>query len=492
LIFAALSAVSALALVGAAPAISSEAAATTVRVSAKEFSFKVSRKSVPRGKVRFVVTNIGQIPHDFVIAKKKTPLLKHGEHATLTVQFKSRGRYAYRCSVAGHAAIGMRGVLAVGKPVSGKTGPPPPVPSPPAPTGIAVTSIGSFDRPDFVTAPPGDGHRVFVVEQRGIVKEVLDGVVQAEPFLDIERYVFAESETGLLSLAFAPDYATSGKFYVYFNDHVGNHNINVVEFKRSPVNPDIADPSSYRQVLTIEKPWENHNAGMMEFGPDGYLYIAVGDGDSGILHPPGAFGQTLDDLLGSILRIDPSEQPDAAPYGVPSGNPFAKIPGDRPEIWAYGLRNPWRFDLDPVTGDLYLGDVGEGEQEEIDLIPAGRSGENFGWPCFEGNKPFDATQTCANAVAPVLAYDHSAGACGVIAGVVARDPRLPNLTGRMLYADLCLGEIRSLRFADGSLAEDVPIEAKVAEPTSFGKDALGRIYVTSLADNAVYRLDPVP
>jgi glucose/arabinose dehydrogenase len=150
----------------------------------------------------------------------------------------------------------------------------------------------------------------------------------------------AESETGLLSLAFAPDYATRGRFYVYFNGHEGNHDVNVVEFQRSASDPNVADRDSYRLLLTIHKPWENHNAGMMEFGPDGYLYIAVGDGDGGVLNPPGAFAQTLDDLLGSILRIDPRPQPSGAPYGIPPDNPFVGVGGARPEIWAYGCGIP--------------------------------------------------------------------------------------------------------------------------------------------------------
>jgi glucose/arabinose dehydrogenase len=235
------------------------------------------------------------------------------------------------------------------------------------------------------------------VEQTGVIRQLVDGVLLERPFLDITRYVSWASETGLLSMAFAPDYATSGRFYVYFNDHVGNQNVNVVEFRRSTVDPEVADPNTYRQVLTIEKPWENHNAGMMEFGRDGDLYIAVGDGDSGVLHWPGAFAQTLDDLLGDILRIDPSQQPNGAPYRVPPDNPFVGVAGARPEIWAYGLRNPWRFDIDRTTGDLYLGDVGEGQMEEIDVIPGGHGGENFGWPCFEGSVPFDTTASVRTA-----------------------------------------------------------------------------------------------
>jgi glucose/arabinose dehydrogenase len=480
-------------LVAPAGATAGGTAVTTVRVTARDYSFRLSRSSVPRGMTRFVVTNGGAVPHDFALAGRKTKLLKHGERATLLVKLPTARRVNYRCTVVGHAAIGMKGQLVVGKPrPSGNGQPPAPPPPPPADAAVSLTPIGKFNRPVFVTAPPHDSHDLFVVEQQGVVRLVVDGTLRERPFLDITPWVNSESETGLLSLAFAPDYETSGRFYVYFNDHVGNHNINVVEFRRSSVDPEVADPYSYRQVLMIEKPWENHNAGMMQFGTDGDLYIAVGDGDSGVLHKPGAFAQTLDDLLGSILRIDPTQQPDGSAYGVPSDNPFVGVAGDRPEVWAYGLRNPWRFDLDPVTGDLYLGDVGEGNQEEIDLIPAGTSGENFGWPCFEGKAVFDPTSTCVDSVPPLFAYDHSGGACGVIAGDVVRDPRLPGLAGRLLYSDLCTGAIRSIEVADGALVEDAPIDVTVPEPTSFGTDGVDRIYVTSLADGGVYRLDPAP
>ena len=290
-------------------------------------------------------------------------------------------------------------------------------------------------------------------------------------------------------MAFAPDYSQSGLFYVYFTSRVGNGDVNVVEFRRIEANPSLADSDSGRLVLEIVKPWENHNGGMMQFGPDGYLYVSVGDGDSGVLHEPGAFAQTVDDLLGNILRIDPRQSGDE-PYTVPPGNPFVGAPGARPEIWAYGLRNPWRFWIDPVTGDMYVGDVGLGAREEIDYVAGGRGGgENFGWPCFEGGLPFDTAATCTSPVPPLLEYDHSGGECGVIAGLVLRDPRLPALDGSFLYADLCGGELRTLRAAAGALVETEDVGIKVQAPDSFGQDALRRVYVATL-DGAVYRIDP--
>ena len=481
-------------VMGGAPAIprpaqrSKAKPVTTVQVTAREFSFKLSRTALPVRTTRFIVTNAGTVTHDFVIAGRKTRILAHGQRASLLLPFRKAGRYPYRCSVAGHAALGMKGVLVVGNP---KPAPPPPPPPPVPPNGVKLTKVATFDQPVLATSPPGDEHRLFVVELSGVIRELVDGVPLDRPFLDITRYVSSASETGLLGLAFAPDYATSGRFYVYFNDHVANGNVNVVEFRRSTVDPDVADPNTYRQVLTIEKPWENHNAGMMEFGPDGYLYVAVGDGDSGVLHRPGAFAQTLDDLLGNILRIDPSQQPDGAPYGVPADNPFVGVADARPEIWAFGLRNPWRFDIDRRTGDLYLGDVGEGTEEEIDIIPGGHGGENFGWPCFEGSVAFDATASCPNSVPPVVAFFHGKD-CSVIGGVVVRDPRLPQLAGRFLYGDLCSGNIRSLLYQGGKVVSDEPTGATLPQTTSFGEDGLGRIYVMSLEPPALYRLDPAP
>jgi glucose/arabinose dehydrogenase len=478
---------------GARPAHSRRAAiVATVRVTAREFSFALSRKTVPVGTVRFVVTNAGAIGHDFVIVGRRTRVLGHAQRATLLVRFPRGGSYGYRCSVPGHAAVGMKGVLVVGKRHKSGAAPPvkpPPAQPPPTPTGVTLTKIGTFVRPIEATAPPGDEHRLFVVEQTGVVRVMVDGVLLDRPFLDISDLVYAESETGLLSLAFAPDYATSGRFYVYFNGHEGNHDVDVVEFRRSS-DPNVADRDSYRLVLAIHKPWENHNAGMMEFGPDGYLYIAVGDGDSGVLNPPGAFAQTLDDLLGSILRIDPASQPNGAPYGIPPDNPFVAVAGARPEIWAYGLRNPWRFDINAANGDLYVGDVGEGTQEEIDVIPGGHGGENLGWPCFEGTAVFDASASCPNSVPPTLSYDHNKG-CSVIGGVIARDPRLPQLDGRFVYGDLCSGAIRSMLYADGHVLDDASVGPFLGQVMAFGEDGLGRIYASSLADRSLYRLDPV-
>jgi glucose/arabinose dehydrogenase len=465
-----------------------------VRVTARDFSYALSRRSVPPGRVRFVVTNKGAAPHDFAIAGRKTPILRPGRRAVVDVVFGKSGAFRFRCTVPGHAALGMKGVLTVTKRPARTT----PATAPRTSTAVATTSpaaavqlvrIGDFARPVHVGAPPGDEHRLFVVEQRGTIQVLVDGQPGATQFLDLTDQVKEVSERGLLAIAFAPDYAESGRFYVDYTDQVGNGDVNVVELRRSPTNPNLADRGSARPILHIVKPYENHNAGMLQFGPDGYLYVAVGDGDSGVINKPGAFAQTRDDLLGNILRIDPLAPSGAAPYAIPPSNPFAGERDVRGEVWAYGLRNPWRFWIDPPTGDLYVGDAGLGGPEEVDYAAGNPGGLNFGWPCFQGTVPFDAAESCANPVPPVYEYDHGGGRCTIIGGVVVRDPRLPGLEGRYLFADYCDGKIHSMRVVDGKAIEVRDLGLQVAALSSFGVDGIGRVYVTS-TDGGVYRLDP--
>jgi glucose/arabinose dehydrogenase len=473
---------------GAAPAT------TNVLVTAYDFRFTLSRPSVPAGPVRFTVVNRGVFPHDFAIGGRKTRLLKHGERAVLTLVFRRPTRLAYRCTVPGHAAAGMKGVLTVGRP---RTPPPTttttaaqPTTTAPAEVGLKLTKIGDFERPVLVTAPLGDPDRLFIVEQRGMIRVLDEGVLQTKPLLDLTNDVVEVSERGMLSMAFPPDYAQSGRFYVDYTDSTGSGNINVVEYRRSADDPEVADPQTARTVLHIVKPYENHNAGMMQFGPDGNLYIAVGDGDSGVLHPPGAFAQTLDDLLGNILRIDPRPPNDqSTPYQIPDTNPFVGQKGARGEVWDYGLRNPWRFWIDGVTGDLYLGDAGEGNTEEIDYVQSNVGGKNFGWPCFEGANVFTAGAVCPGAVPPIYAYGHAGTRCAVIGGVVVRDPRLPSLAGRYLFGDYCDGKIISFLVADGKATELHDTGLSVPTLSSFGVDGRGRVYMTA-TDGGVYRLDP--
>ena len=225
---------------------------------------------------------------------------------------------------------------------------------------------------------------------------------------------------------------------------------------------------------------------MLQFGPDGYLYASVGDGDSGVLNPPGFFAQRKDSLLGTILRIDPRH---GDPYAIPPGNPFAAEPGASPEIWAYGLRNPWRFWIDSETRMLFVADAGNAQREEVSLASLDEPGSNFGWPCFEGTLPFDTSRTCTGVRPPLLEYARSGLNCAVIGGVVARDARIPALTGQYLFGDHCSGAITAVAVANGSVTATGDLGLVVPELTSFGIDSLHRIYATSLRGD-VFRLDP--
>jgi glucose/arabinose dehydrogenase len=475
--------------VAAAPA-KSKPTPTRVSVTMRDYRFVLSRAKVPVGEVRFALVNRGATAHDFAIAGHRSRILRPGETQTMTVRFARTSRQAYTCTIPGHAALGMKGVLTIGAaraPASTST-----ATSAAATTtssapaqALQLTQIGSFERPTLVTSPPGDANDVFVVSQGGVIHELVNG--QPETFLDISGRVKEVSEPGLLGLAFAPDYATTGHFYVDYNTHQGNGDLAIVEYTDNGRRP--VDPDSGRTVLSIVKPYENHNGGMLEFGKDGDLYISVGDGDSGVTVPPGFYSQKLDSLLGKILRIDPHPS-GGLPYTIPPDNPFVHTPGARPEIWAYGFRNPWRFDIDPASGDMLIGDVGEGKMEELDLIPAGTSGQNFGFPCLEGTLPFDPSATCADPVAPDAEFAHADVTCATEGGVFAHDPRLPSLDDDFLTADLCGGDIlMSPRNATQMTFADLGIH--VDQPTSFGVDGAGRIYVCSLL-GPVYRIDPAP
>lgn len=459
----------------------------TIDVAAKDFSFTLSRRSVPRGAtVTFRVRNRGAVAHDFVIAGRRTRKLGPGQSATLRVRFTKKGLKPFICSLPGHVRLGMKGELGVAVPAPALTKPAP-APATVVSGSARLTAIGTFEAPVLVVSPPGDAHDIFVVEQPGRIRVIHDDVLQEQPFLDIADEVHMTNEPGLLSLAFAPDWATSRLAYVFYNQRKGNGDSRIAELHAFSANSLVADRTSLRTVVEVVKPWENHNGGMLQFGPDGYLYASIGDGDSGVMNRPGAFGQTLDDLLGSIIRVDPRG---GSPYAIPPGNPFTDVVGARAELWAYGLRNPWRFWIDAPTGDMFIGDVGFGQREELDRIPAGTSGQNFGWPCLEGTKPYDRTEQCASPVPPILENDHAAGVCSIIAGVVVHDPRLPGLADRLLIGDYCTGEIEALRIDGGRVVDRGKLGLTAPAMSSFGVDGQDRVYVTS-TDGAVYRLDPV-
>ena len=314
----------------------------------------------------------------------------------------------------------------------------------------------------------------------------LGGNGQRRVFLDLSREVTAGGEQGLLSMAFAPDYERSGRFYVDFTNRGGD--TRVVEYRRSERDETKADPRTARVLLRVPQPFSNHNGGLVLFGPDGDLYVGLGDGGSA--GDPQRTGQDLGTPLGKILRIDPRPG-GGSEYRVPPDNPFADRDDARPEILAYGLRNPWRFSFDRDTGDLWIGDVGQSAQEEIDVIRADDvlSGANFGWSAYEGTARFNEDQEAPDAVEPVLTYGRDQG-CSVTGGYVVRDPALPTLYGRYLYADFCAGQLRSFSAADavpGPVDDDVSLGVQVPSISSFAEDARGRIYAISL-EGPVYRL----
>jgi glucose/arabinose dehydrogenase len=348
---------------------------------------------------------------------------------------------------------------------------------------LHLVRIASFSSPVYVTSPPGDASRLFVVEQAGRVMLVKNGRKQGTPFLDIQGDVQSGGERGLLSVAFAPDYSRSGRFYVYYTDKGGN--IRVQEFKRSS-NPDRADKGSRRQVLFQDHhQFPNHNGGQLEFGPDGYLYLGLGDGGSG--GDPSNHAQSLNTLLGKILRIDPRASGGRA-YSIPGSNPFAGRRGARAEIYSYGLRNPWRFSFDRATGDLSIADVGQDKFEEIDFARKGRAaGVNYGWKGYEGFRRYSSTPVSGKYSPPVLVRSHSAGFCAIIGGYVVRDRSLGSLYGRYLYGDNCNSGIYSVKLRSGRASGNRSLPFTVRGLSSFGQDARGRIYLTSLG-GALYRL----
>ena len=354
-----------------------------------------------------------------------------------------------------------------------------------AAAGLRLVRVGTFDAPLLVTSPPADRDRVMVVEQGGRIRVVRDGRTLDEPFLDIRSRVTSGGEQGLLGLAFAPDYASSGRFYVYYTDR-GSRQV-VVEFRRG-ASDDRADAGSARTVLRMADPEGNHNGGHLAFGPDGLLYIGTGDG-GGADDQHGRRGNAQDrgSLLGKLLRIDPRASGSRA-YRVPAGNPFAGRAGMRGEIYAYGLRNPWRFSFDRRTGDVTIGDVGQNQLEEINFARRGRArGANYGWRPWEGTRRnFD--EPAPGAVRPVITKRHNDGWCSITGGYIVRDPDLPQLAGQYVYGDFCKGQLRRARLRAGRALDDSALKLPgVPNLSSFGEDARGRVYVTGL-DGPVYRI----
>jgi glucose/arabinose dehydrogenase len=370
------------------------------------------------------------------------------------------------------------------------------VPAPPSVTVVSVTyaiapplklrfaAVASgLVAPTFLASPPGSTD-IYVVEQPGRIRKLVNGVPQA-PVVDISARVSSGGERGMLSLAFDPQFGVNGNVFVYFTDTDGDI---AIERFALPVTGGVQPPSgseaTAERVLTIaHRSFANHNGGQLQFGPDGMLYLGTGDGGGG--GDPLGSGQNLDTLLGKILRIDVS----ALPYKVPPDNPFVGQPGKRPEVWAFGVRNPWRFSFDHTTRNLYIADVGQGSREEVDVVAASAAGLNYGWNIWEGTICHPASASCnpAGVAMPLIDYDHGDG-CSITGGYVYRGSALPELAGRYLYSDFCGGWLRSFLVAGGVAIERTDWGVTpVGNIQSFGIDSRNELYVLTSA-GGVYRL----
>ena len=345
---------------------------------------------------------------------------------------------------------------------------------------LSLTEVATAEGPTALVARAGT-ETAYVAEVAGRVRSMTDGTL-GEPVLDISDDVVADGEQGLLGIEFSPDGGTLYASYSLAPD--GDTRVDAYT-----MDGDALDAGSRRELLAVEQPYPNHNGGDLAIGPDGFLYVALGDGGSG--GDPEGNGQDTQALLGKILRIDPTRPAGGAEYGIPADNPFADGQDGAPEVWLYGVRNPWRFSFDAETGDLWIGDVGQDAFEEIDLLPAadgGGNGANLGWNEMEGAHPFEGGSNPEGAVLPAFEYDRSEGACSVTGGVVYRGDAIPELTGAYLFTDYCAGQLRGLRASGGQVVEEHIFDAEGPDLVSFGEDAAGEVYVLSL-DGPIYRVD---
>lgn len=363
-------------------------------------------------------------------------------------------------------------------------------PDPVGPLALTLVPVDSgLDFSIFVTAPPADTRRLLIVERGGRILLRKDDVRLDSAFINLTSHTSpATGEYGVYSIAFHPDYATNRRFFVYYADLIGDSRLS--EFQAGP-GGDHADPATEQIILTIDQaPTNVLYGGMLAFGPDGYLYLALGDtltGD-GTAALPSSPAQDSASLLGKMLRIDVDQ---GSGYAIPSDNPFVGRAGWRPEIWALGLRNPWRWSFDRTTGDMYIGDVGEHVMEEINREPAGSSGRNYGWPIVEGTRCYRPSTGCVQAglTGPIATYTHGP-ACSLTGGYIYRGKALPELRGTYFYGDYCGGWVRSFRVINGQPGEE--LEA-LSSPlindnvVSFGEDGNGEIYVV-MASGRIYRI----
>ena len=338
-----------------------------------------------------------------------------------------------------------------------------------------------FESPLLVTHAGDGSGRLYVVEQSGLIRMIEDGEVVRTPFLDISDLTEAGGEQGLLGLAFHPAFERDRRFFINYTDTEGD---TVVASYGVADDGVTADPDSAHTILKLDQPYSNHNGGHVAFGPDGYLYIGMGDGGSA--GDPEENGQNLDALLGKMLRIDVDA---GDPYAIPDDNPFADG-GGAPEIWAYGLRNPWRFSFDEPSGTLWIGDVGQDQLEEIDRVPADRPGLNYGWNLMEGSRCYQGSCDASGKVLPVTEYDHDDG-CSITGGFVYRGDEFPDMRGGYFFSDYCSGTIWAIDAnANGPVKPDVLLESG-GSISSFGVDEDGELYVTDISSGEVLQVtDP--
>ena len=358
-----------------------------------------------------------------------------------------------------------------------------------APLALALqVAASALEFPTFLTAPAGDT-RLFIVERAGRIRIAVNGNVLPAPFLDIHARTTTDGERGLLSMAFHPQYAVNGFFFVYFTDLDGN--IAIERYSVSAADANLADPLTAVRILGIPHPgFGNHNGGLLSFGPDGFLYAGIGDGGGG--GDPSGNAQNTHVLLGKLLRIDVAHSSPLHAYDIPADNPFFNQADKRGEIWAYGLRNPWRYAFDPAVSLLYIADVGQDLREEVDVAGVGQGANNYGWNIAEGSACYNAASCNQTGLTmPVLDYEHGAGdtnGCSITGGYVYRGQAIPELTGRYLYSDFCGGWLKSFVYRDGGSAERVDWNIdNVGNIISFGQDGQNEVYLLSGNGN-VYRI----
>jgi glucose/arabinose dehydrogenase len=359
----------------------------------------------------------------------------------------------------------------------------------PARVGLSLEPfVSGLHAPLALMHAGDDSGRLFVAEQGGAIRIVRDAGLVEEPFLDISQRISSGGERGLLGLAFHPDFPTDPRFFVNYTDTNGDTHVS--SFVVDPANPDRADPASEVGLLFIDQPYANHNGGALAFGPDGFLYISTGDGGSG--GDPHGNGQSLGTLLGKILRIDVDKTEGDHAYAIPVDNPFVGQAGSLPEIFVFGLRNPWRMSFDRATGDLWIGDVGQNSWEEIDVLRSGTSGQNFGWNLKEGAHCFRPAEGCEDPslVPPVTEYGRDVGTT-VIGGLVYRGSEQPALVGGYVFADFGSKKIWLIDAATDGPTEPVLALENGPNIASFGEDEAGEIYATALSTGEVLKVRAV-